>query len=121
MPQDFKNLNIWKEAHQLVLDIYKLSGELPADEKYALTSQLKRAIVSIELNIAEGGGKKTNKDFKSFLYQALGSTKEVENILLTLKDLNYIKITDYTHFNERIDKLGGMIHKLIQTIPDNKE
>lgn len=114
MPTDFKTLDIWKEAHQLTLDTYKLVSKFPREEQYGLTSQLKRAITSIELNISEGCGRRTNKDFVSFLYNAMGSCKEVENLFMLAKDLDFIDITDYNAFNARIQSIGKMLTRFIQ-------
>lgn len=77
----FRNLEIWKEAMAFVKDIYVLSNLLPAEEKYGLTTQLRRAVISIPANIAEGASRRTSTDFARFLEIALGSSFEVETYL----------------------------------------
>lgn len=75
--QDFKKLKVWQKAHTFTVNLYKLTKDFPAEEKYGLTNQIRRASVSIESNIAEGCGRNGNKEFSRFLYIAQGSAKEV--------------------------------------------
>lgn len=86
---NFKELKIWQKAKGIVKDIYVLSETLPQTERYAFTSQLQRAAVSIPSNIAEGSGRGTNKDFCHFLDIAISSSYELESLLLIGIDLNY--------------------------------
>ncbi len=117
MPQsDFKELDIWKIAFEVNRSIYKITGNFPKEELYALTQQLRRASVSISSNIAEGCGRRTNKDFVNFLYNAMGSLKEVENQLLIAKDLNYLAQSKFIELNEELDKLGRKLTRYIQYI-----
>jgi four helix bundle protein len=88
--KSFQDLNTWKESHKLVLIIYKLSGEFPDSEKFGLTSQIRRASVSITSNIAEGFGRKSAVDKKHFYLIAKTSLAEVQNQLITAKDLGYM-------------------------------
>jgi len=76
--KDFRNLKAWEKAHQLTLKIYKVTEEFPREELYGLTSQIRRACVSIPTNIAEGCVRSSDADFSRFLYIALGSTSELE-------------------------------------------
>ena len=80
--QSYKGLVVWQKAHAFTLDIYKMSTKLPHDEKFGLTSQIRRATVSIELNIVEGKFRRTNKDFSRFLHISRASNQEVNCILL---------------------------------------
>ena len=86
---NFKELKIWQKAKGIVKDIYVLAETLPQTERYAFTSQLQRAAVSIPSNIAEGSGRGTNKDFCHFLDIAISSSYELESLLLIGIDLNY--------------------------------
>ncbi|QFR42541.1 four helix bundle protein [Sulfurimonas xiamenensis] len=88
---DYKDLNIWKESMDLVENVYRLVKLFPKEEIYALTDQLKRAVVSVPSNIAEGQNRNTDKEFVQFLYIALGSASEVETQLLIAKRLNYLQ------------------------------
>ena len=89
---NFKQLNVWQKAIDCTVEIYKLSKEFPDEEKYGITSQIRRAAVSISCNISEGAGKSSNKDFNRFLNMALGSANEVENLLIVCLKLNYINV-----------------------------
>lgn len=80
---------LWQKAHELVLDVYRLSREFPKEETYALTSQLRRAAVSIAANIAEGFKKKGRNDKARFLNIAQGSLEESRYYLILASDLNY--------------------------------
>jgi four helix bundle protein len=87
----YRDLTAWKKAYSLALAVYKSTACFPAEERYGLTYQLRKAAVSIPSNIAEGEGRKYNAEFCRFLAIALGSTKEVETQILLSIDLGYIK------------------------------
>jgi four helix bundle protein len=87
--KSFQDLIVWQNAHQFVLSAYRLSGEFPKAEIYGLTSQLRRAAVSIPANIAEGFKKKTTADKLRFLNIAQGSLEECRYYLILTKDLEY--------------------------------
>ena len=89
-----KDLDVYKKSLDLVEDIYKLTRSFPKEEKYGLSSQLQRAGVSIQSNVAEGAARKNNKEFIQFLYIALGSSAEVETQLEIAFRLSYIKNVD---------------------------
>ncbi len=112
--QNPNNLNVYKEAYNFALSIYKI--KFPEEEKYGLTSQIRRAGVSISLNIAEGCGRGTKKELKRFLFIAFGSAKEVETLINLAKDLDYINIGIYTKINGDIETISKMLNKLIQSI-----
>ena len=85
MLKSFKDLKVWQKSYQLCLEMYKVTGSFPADEKFGLTSQMRRAAVSIPSNIAEGYGRKTIPDYVRCLYIAYGSTCELETQTLTFR------------------------------------
>ena len=89
--KDYKKLIVWQKAHQNVLNVYKLTMAFPKEEQYGITSQIRRAIVSVANNIVEGCGKYTAKDFANFLQQALGSCQESEYLLLLSYELGFLK------------------------------
>lgn len=100
----------------LVEKIYKLSSQFPKDEMYGLTSQMRRASVSIPSNIAEGSSRNGNKEFMQFLYIALGSVSEVETQLMIAKRLNYIQ-----NIEDELAEITGikkMLNGLINHIKD---
>ena len=116
MTQDFKKLEVWKSAHQLTLDIYRLTTNFPKDERFGMIQQIRRAAASIGANIAEGAGRRTNKDFARALYFSFGSIKELEHFLLLAKDLNYIDICNFNAFNQKLESIGKMLNKFIQKL-----
>jgi len=87
--QRFTDLKVWQRSHSLALAIYRLTKSFPSDEKFGLTSQLRRAAVSIPTNIAEGSKRKHNPEFARFLNIAEGSLAETEYLLLLSKDLGH--------------------------------
>lgn len=87
MAQDFKDLTVWQRAMEMSECIYKLTKTFPKEELYGLTSQLRRASISVASNIAEGRGRATNGEFRQFLSIAQGSTYEVHTQLLMVKRL----------------------------------
>ncbi len=88
--QNYKKLDVWNKSYNLSLQIYKATKYFPDDERFGLTSQLRRASVSVPINIAEGSGRATNKDFANFIQMAIGSANEVECELMLAKDLEYV-------------------------------
>lgn len=114
--KSFQDLNIWKEAHRLVLEIYEITKNFPKEEIYSLTSQLKRAAVSIPSNIAEGMGRNTTKELLSFLYNARGSLFETIYLLTLVKDLNYINEEIYKNLEARYNGLGKGLNTFISKL-----
>jgi four helix bundle protein len=88
--QNFRNLKIWHKAHALTLDVYRLSKQFPRDELYGLTSQMRRASVSIGANVAEGCCRKGDAELGRFLQIAMGSASELEYEVLLAKDLELL-------------------------------
>ena len=111
---DYKDLNVWKESIVLVEDVYRLVKKFPKEEQYALSNQIRRAVVSIPSNIYEGANRNTNKEFIQFLYIALGSASEVETQLIIAGRLEYI--TDVDQVFKNITKIRKMINALIRSI-----
>jgi len=117
---DYKKLLVWKKAHQLVLLIYKETNNFPSEEKYGITSQFRRAAVSIPTNIAEGAGKFSQKDFAQFLQVAFGSTHEIEYLNLLSSDLNYLKNDSSQKINSQICEIKAMLISLIKKVRANQ-
>jgi four helix bundle protein len=88
--KDFRKLDVWAKAHALTLAIYRVTAGFPTEERYGLTSQLRRAALSIPTNITEGCGRNTDAEFNRFLEIAMGSASETEYLLLLSFDLKYI-------------------------------
>ena len=111
---DYKNLNVWNISLDLVEDVYRLVGSFPKSEMYALSDQLKRAVISVPSNIAEGANRNTNKEFIQFLYIALGSASEVETQLIIAKRLGYCTYIDQEI--ARLTSIRKMLNALITSI-----
>ena len=92
--QNFKDLIIWNQGIELAVKTYELTRQLPREEIYGLSSQIKRAVVSISSNIAEGCSRETNKDFRKFLRISLGSSFELETDLIIAERLGFIRSVD---------------------------
>lgn len=114
--QNYKDLKVWQKAHVLALDIYTASKSFPKEELYNVTSQLRRASMSIPTNIAEGCGKFTNKDFGSFLQIALGSANEVEYLILFSSELGFLETKLFEKFTIEIGEIKGMLIALIKKV-----
>lgn len=115
--RDYKKYDVWNKAHKLTLQVYKeVLPCLPKNEQFDLTSQLKRATYSIALNIVEGCGRNTDKDFAHFLDTALASAQEAEYCLLLAFDLNYLTGELYQNINQKFGEAKAMLIGLIKSI-----
>src|SRR5687768_8874988 len=100
--QDFRELKVWQKAHELVLDVYRISVDFPSEERFGLTAQLRRSATSIASNIAEGRGRGTDADFARFIQMATGSSREVEYQLLLAHDLKFIDRGPHEDLSARV-------------------
>lgn len=115
--RNYKNYEVWHKSHKLVLFVYKeLLPSLPKSEQYDLASQMKRAAYSIPMNIAEGCGRHTDKDFVHFLDQSMGSLHELEYIALLSFELRYFKKEKYDEFQTRLVEVKAKLINLIKSI-----
>ena len=112
----FKELKVWQKAIELVTETYLKTQNFPKEEIYGLTSQIRRCAVSIPSNIAEGCGRKTNKDFSNFLGISLGSSFEFETQLIICKNLNFINEDDFKNIESEIQHIQKRIIKLPNSI-----
>ena len=118
--QDYRKLNIWIEAMAYVEEIYRISLTIAREERYGLVDQLKRAAVSIPLNIAEGAGCHTNRDFERFLSYSYRSVNEVVTCIELAKRLKlaYSDHSELERLIDRGDKMSAMIYKFMRTLKD---
>ncbi len=107
----YKKLNIWKRSLALATEIYEVTSKFPQEEKYGLVSQLRRCVVSIGSNIAEGAGRNTKKDFKRFVSIAYGSSCELETQLMIAKNLQLLDKEEGESLFKEIDELQKMMFK----------
>jgi four helix bundle protein len=113
---DHKELNVWKESVEMVTDIYNITKKFPKEEQFGLTNQIRRAAVSIPSNIAEGAARNSNKEFRQFLYIALGSLSELETQLIISNNLNFTQ--DILMVDKLVD-IKKMILGLIKYLSKN--
>jgi len=116
MNRKYQQLIVWQKAMVLVSHIYELTMVFPDNEKFGLTSQLRRAAVSVPSNIAEGSGRGSDKDFCRFLYHARGSLTEIETQLLIAQQLGYCVINN--DIDELTQQVFAMLNKLIQRLSE---
>jgi four helix bundle protein len=112
----FRKLIVWQRAHQLVLLIYKLTEKFPKHEMFGLTSQIRRAAVSVTANIAEGYASGGQGQFGRFLNIAQGSLAEAEYYLILALDLKYLDQTEYEESESLRAESGYLLHRLIQSL-----
>lgn len=113
--KSFTDLNAWKEGHNLILNIYKITKVFPLDERFGLIDQMRRCSVSITSNIAEGFSRKTKKEKAQFFYMALGSVTELQNQLLIVRDLGYIKGEGFKEIANKTVIVNKLLNGLIKS------
>ncbi len=114
--RNYKNYLVWEKGHQLTLDVYGLVAKYPKEELYNLVSQMKRSSSSIPTNIAEGCGRKSDKDFSRFLYIAFGSANELEYQILLSLDLDLITAEQGKLILSKVEEVKKMLNSLIQKL-----
>lgn len=113
---NYKNLHIWQEGINLARRIYEVTSTFPANEKFGIVSQMTRAAVSIPSNIAEGAGRKSNKDFVHFLSIAIGSVFELHTQITICEQIGYIKSEEAKELEEQTYTLQQQIYSYRQRI-----
>ena len=113
---NFKDLNVWQCAMNLATDVYSFVKSLPMDEKFGLVDQIRRAVVSIPSNIAEGSARNSKKEFAHFLSIATGSLAELETQLLICSNVGYCTSEDLTELLLQIDELRNRLYALIKRL-----
>jgi four helix bundle protein len=116
MLRNYKELEVWKRAYHLALEVYGLTKDFPGDEKYGLTSQIRRAAVSIPSNVAEGYGRKSTKEYLQSLYVAYGSICELETQILLAGDLGYLQDEPLQKLLKEIGDTERMLMALIKSL-----
>jgi len=114
--KDFKKLKVWQKAHRLTLDVYQASANFPREELYGLTSQIRRSCLSIPSNIAEGCGRGSDTDFARFLQISMGSSSEVEYLLILSRDLQILTSDVYETLSDEVIQVKRMLTSLIKTL-----
>jgi four helix bundle protein len=108
---------VWQKAIKLVLLIYNITRRLPKEELYGLSSQMRRAAVSIPSNMAEGYGRRSSGEYKRFLNISMGSLFELETQLLLTRELGFIEEDSYAEASDVIEEVERMLRSLIEKLP----
>jgi|SRR5215204_1080592 len=111
-----EKLGVWSRAVDYVVVIYRMTDGFPKEEKFGLTSQIRRAAVSVPANIAEGAGRESPREFAHFLSNAQGSASELATELLIAHRLRFLSEKDYSQLNSELDNIGRMIFGLSQHV-----
>ena len=119
--QDFRELHVWQKAHNLVLGVYRSTKDFPLDERYGLTSQLRRGAASIPANIAEGCGRRGGRELRRFLDIASGSASELEYHLLLARDLEYLPADQYVTLNNATCEIKRMLSGFVKRLTSGDE
>jgi four helix bundle protein len=114
--KNFKNLSVWEKSHQLTINVYKQTTNFPAHELYGLTSQIRRACVSIPSNIAEGSGRNSDPEFARFLTIAHGSASELSYQLFLSFEIGYISSESYSILESNVTEVQKMLNAFIQKL-----
>jgi four helix bundle protein len=114
--QDYKKLEVWLKGHNLAKNIYKATRTFPSEELYGITSQIRRASVSVPANIAEGCGRQGNAELSRFLQISLGSANELEYHLLLSNELKFLDDEDFKPLNQQVNEIKGMLIALLQKL-----
>jgi four helix bundle protein len=119
--RDFRQLQVWQEAHRLALTVYQLTRSFPRDELYGLTAQMRRAAVSVAANIAEGHGSGSRREYRRFLLTARASLNETLYHLILATDLGYLSAEDFVMAERQIAQLGKMLNRLIASLQPSSD
>jgi four helix bundle protein len=116
--RNYRDLKVWQKSRALVKEVYLVTKKFPGEEKYRLTDQLCRAVVSVSSNIAEGNGRKSTKEYIRFLRIAYGSLMECETQLILAHDLGYITASSLDELFEVTGEVGKMLNGLLNALQD---
>ncbi len=112
----YKDLTVWRKSIDLILEIYKLTEKFPKSELYSLTSQMRRAAVSIASNIAEGKARGTRKDYRHFIISSFGSGAELETQIIIAKKLKFGAESDFRETDALLEEIMKMLNVLIRKL-----
>lgn len=116
MNKAHKNLKLWMESFEFVKVIYTSTMTFPQEEKFGLTSQLRRAVVSIPVNIAEGAARRSKKEFLNFLSIARGSLAELDTLISVSRELNFIEAKECNFLMKQLDQISILLSGLIRKV-----
>jgi four helix bundle protein len=114
--RDYRNLRVWEKAHLLTLSVYKMTRGFPIDERFALTSQMRRAASSIGANLAEGCGRRSDGELARYINIAMGSGAELSYHCLLARDLAFLEKIEYETLNTELDEVMRMLSTLLSKV-----
>lgn len=113
--RSFQDLIAWQESHSLALKVYSITSKFPRQESFSLVDQMRRCVISISSNIAEGFSRNSQKEKRQFYYMSLGSVTELQNQLILSKDLNYISNEVFSGIYEQTVRVHKLTNGLIKS------
>ncbi len=116
MARNYHRIDVYHLSYNFVLDLYRITKEFPKLEEQNVTSQIRRAAVSIPLNIAEGSAKASEREFAYFLNVSYASAKEVEVLIELSKDLGYLSVDGYSYLAHRLDELNAKLFLFLRNV-----
>ena len=116
MARDYKKVVAWQRAHELTLTVIQHTKGFPNEERFGLTSQVRRASSSVPANIAEGAGRETDKDYLRFLITSRASLMEAEYLIMLSRDLHYLDQANYTGLSDLVDRTARPLSGLIKVV-----
>jgi four helix bundle protein len=119
--RNYRDLQVWSKAHNLTLELYRISLRFPRDEIYGITSQLRRAAVSIGANLAEGCGRRGSAELARFVRVALGSASELDYHLLLSRDLGFMTSDDFSTASVKLTEVRKMLTSFLQSVEEQIE
>lgn len=119
--RNYRDLQVWTKAHNLTLELYRLSRQFPREELYGITNQLRRAAVSIGANLAEGCGRRTSSELARFVRIALGSASELDYHLLLCCDLGFMATDEFTRTSSALTEVRKMLTSFLNSVEEQIE
>ena len=119
--RNYRDLQVWSKAHNLTLELYRLSRGFPREEVYGITSQLRRSAASIGANLAEGCGRRTSTELARFVRIAMGSASELDYHLLLCRDLGFMSGDDFTRSEAGLTEVRKMLTSFLQSVEEQVE
>lgn len=117
--RDFRKLNVWAKSHQMTLEVYGQTKRFPREELYGLTSQFRRAMASVPLNIAESCGRSSDADRARFIDMSMGSSCEAEYLILLSRDLGYLPADDAKRLDTSVQEVKRMLVSYSQRLRED--
>ena len=114
--RDYRKIKAWQHSDKLVIEIYRVTQNFPQEEKFGLTSQLRRAAYSVPANIAEGANRESQKDYLRFLYISRASLSETDYFLHLAKELGYLNLEEHTRLNKMLLEARKTLYGLIKYV-----